>query len=163
MAKGIKIVGWVNIDGGKVDFPNRFKIKQFVDGLPPGTKVWLEMKEDDTEHIKSHRGYYWAVIVPECAKALREVSGYPIDPNNKNDLEDVHEWLKKEFLNNAKKVKNNLGEEMTLPPSTKRLEDESWKDYLNKIIAFAGEIWGWDIPRKTSKYFLPEAKDEPKF
>lgn len=160
MAKGLKVVGWVNVNGGKVDFTNRFKIQQFIESLPPGTKVWLEMKEDDADKITSHRGYYFGVVVIHVVTALRDVSGYPVDPTNKNDMDDCHEWLKKEFLNNAKTVKNRDGEEMTLPVSTKRLDDQGWIDYLNKIIAFAGEIWGYTIPRKLPKYFIPEAKDE---
>lgn len=152
MARKLKISGYKG-DDGKLHFPSRGKIIPFAERLAPGTVVFLEIAEDESQHVKSHKGYYFAVVVRECGQALRDVCGYPIDPVKDSDA--VHEWLKKEFLHNWKKVKNMDGEEITLPPSTTRLDDEGWKDYLRKIITFAAEMWGYEIPRKTSKYFFP--------
>lgn len=159
MARFVKIAGYKvgakKSPDGRLHFPNRKKIEQFTKSLGDGVRVVCEIREDESALVKSHKGYYFAVVVKHCVTALRDVCGYPVDPDLKGDLDLGHDWLKKEFLINSLEVKNNFGESITLPPSTTRLDDQGWKDYLTKIIVFAAEIWGYEIPVKMPKYSFP--------
>jgi len=163
MARSIRLSGYKKgeRDEGKLHFPNRGAIEYFAKKLGDGVRVILEIREDESEHVKSHKGYYFAVVVKHVAIALKDVCGYPIDPGIKSTLDSTHDWLKKEFLDNSVEVKNSFGETITLPPSTTRLDDEGWKMYLTRIIIFAAEVWVYVIPVKMPKFYFPT--DEPKF
>lgn len=153
MSRKIKLQGYKQ--GGKKEgrlvFGNRERIVGFAHRLGDGVKVVLEIREDESAMIKSHRGYYRGVVVKHVATAMRDC-GYPIDPEAKQIQDAVHDWCKKEFLKNSIEVKGADGETITLPPSTTRLDDDGWKDYLTQIIAFAAEFWSYAIPTKIAKY-----------
>ena len=151
---------------GALRFPDRKgltarkRIEDFAKRIPDGVAVVMEIRRDETELIKSHRGYYFAVVVFHVGEALREVCGYnEIDIRLKHWKDFVHDWLKDNFLDNALEVKNMDGETITMPPSTTRLDDEGWKDYLTKIIVFAADAWFYEIPVKMPKYTFPLDED----
>lgn len=157
MARSITLHGWKKgaKGQGSFHFPKRDSLEAFQKSFGDGVRVILTISEDETDLVKSHRGYYFSVVVKNVAMALRDVCGYMIDPERKEVLDMIHDWCKREFLTNSIEVKNMSGESITLPPSTTRLDDNGWKDYLTNIIIFAAEMWGWEIPRKLPKYYFP--------
>jgi len=163
MGRKITLHGWKEGERGKgkFNFPTRDRITQFSNSLGDGVKVIMEIREDDTELVKSHKGYYFGVVVKHVATAMRDVGGYMIDVDSKAIMDAIHDWCKKEFLDNALVVTSSTGETVTLPPSTTRLDDDGWKDYLTKIIIFTAEMWAYVIPAKMPKYAFPT--DEPVF
>lgn len=126
-------------------------LKQFA-----GKEVRVHIEENRDFMIDSHRGYYFAVVVKECLIALRDTCGYDFDERSKDHIDEVHDFLKKEFLSNGYQKENAWGETITIPPSTTRLDDEGWREYLRRIIQFAAEIWSHEIPRKIGKYYFPD-------
>ncbi len=163
MGRSITLHGWKEGERGKgqFKFPQRERLEPFQKSFGDGVRVILEIREDDTELIKSHRGYYFGVVVKHVAIAMRDVGGYMIDVEAKAILDAIHDWCKKEFLHNTLIVTNSTGKTVTLPPSTTRLDDNGWKDYLTDIIIFTAETWAYVIPSKMPKYAFPT--DEPVF
>lgn len=145
---------------GHVDEQGKLHInrEKFADSLKQfsGKEINLQIEENRDYMIDSHRGYYFAVVVKECLFALRDTCGYDFNEKSKDDLDEVHDFLKKEFLRNGYKKENQFGEYITIPPSTTRLDDEGWREYLRKIIQFAAEFWNHEIPRKIGKYYFPD-------
>lgn len=163
MARSITLHGWKQgaKGQGSFHFPKRDSLEPFQKSFGDGVRVILEIREDDTELVRSHRGYYFGVVIKHVATAMREVGGYMIDVDSKAILDAIHDWCKKEFLDNSIVVASSTGETVTLPPSTTRLDDGGWKDYLTKIIVFTAEIWAYVIPAKMPKYAFPT--EEPIF
>lgn len=159
MARKILLHGWKQ--NGKLHFPQRDRINNFTKIIGDGTRIIMEIREDETELVKSHKGYYFGVVIKHVATAMRDVGGYMIDVDSKAILDAIHDWCKKEFLDNSIVVASSTGETVTLPPSTTRLDDDGWKDYLTKIIVFTAEIWAYVIPAKMPKYAFPT--EEPIF
>jgi hypothetical protein len=151
--KKLTITGHVDESGKPIS--NRQRAIEWFKSIPnKGFKMTLE--EDRDFMIDSHRGYYFAVVVKECLKALRDTCGYDFDETSKDDIDEVHDFLKKEFLSNGYQKENAWKETITIPPSTTRLDDEGWVNYLRRIVQFAAEMWQHEIPRKIGKYYFPD-------
>lgn len=165
MARNVAVAGHkVGAKGeGKLVFPNRKKFDLFTKSLGDGVRVICEIREDESHLITSHRGYYHAIVVKHVAIAMRDVGGYTIDPKQKAHLDMVHEWLRDDarFLNNGVTITNSWGQSIKMGNSTKRLDDDGWKDFLTNIIVFVAEVWGYAIPAKMAQYYFPT--EEPKF
>lgn len=129
----------------------------FADGLLKfaGKRVKISIEEDRDAFIDSDRGYYWASVLKDCIRAVNEL-GYSFDENDADDLEDMHEILKDRVLKNSYTKVNTFGEEIFVPPSTKRLDGQGWKSYLEKIKIFAWESWNYALQPKRSKGYFPD-------
>lgn len=155
MSRKVTFEASVSADGklllDRADFANH--VAKFA-----GKRLKVSLELDTDYIIDSHRGYYFAVVVKHCLIALRDVCGYDLDEKDKDDLEEIHDWLKKEFLNNEIERVGKNGEVMKIPSSTTRLDDEGWRTYLRRIHQFSAEMWGHEIPAKMAKYAFPDAE-----
>lgn len=89
-------------------------------------------------------GYYRAVVIPEILSGLRDL-GNNVDPNSQHQRDKCHEMLKSMFLL-GEKVMDGTGKEQILPPSTKKMSEAEWADYLRDIEIWASENLGKTIP-----------------
>ncbi len=142
-------IGTVSADG-KITLPKE-KFQREVSSSYSGREIEVTVQEPKRYRSDNQNAYYWAVVVPILARALRDVSGYDLEPETETGRNEVHEWLKKEFAWNDRKVKNAKGEELSIPGSTSAMDVEGFKNYLDRIKQFAAEYLGTVIPDPPDK------------
>jgi len=85
--------------------------------------------------------YYWGVVIQYVRDGLEAVWGESMEP------EEVHEWLKVKFLPLEPVIDRRTGElKGRRIGSSARCDTKEFADYLNRIIAFARDELGVEIP-----------------
>lgn len=88
--------------------------------------------------------WYWGCIVPRVAAGLEECWG------EKMSHDETHEWLKAKF-NSRVMVNRKSGEVVgRTPQSTATLDVAQFSEFVEKVIRFAGESLGIEIPQPST-------------
>lgn len=91
----------------------------------------------------AQNAYLWAVVYPAVANGLEEAWGERLS------VEEVHEWCKGRF-NSRLIVDRNTGDvKGRRPVSTTALDTAQCTEYIEKIIRFAAEDLGVEVPPAT--------------
>jgi hypothetical protein len=107
-------------------------------------KFWVEIRRCKKQRSLNQNAYMWGVVYPAVRKGLEEAWGESLTD------EEVHEWLKGRF-NSQPVVNKKTGEvKGRRPVSTTELDTGEFAEYLDKIIRFAGEQLGVDVPPAES-------------
>lgn len=88
--------------------------------------------------------YYWGVILPMLAGAFQD-AGNAISPNNPDDLQNLHDFLKQRYLP-PRILADRRGEGHELPPSTAALSTTEFAEYTEQVRQFAIEYFSLNIP-----------------
>lgn len=102
-----------------------------------GKEVSLIFKEHRRNRSNLQNGYYWKVVVPMVQQAMNEYG-------NDFDMDETHDFLKKEFNYVEKEVRE--GYYLKVPRSTTRLNTVEFNDYKEKIQQFGSQVLGIYIP-----------------
>jgi hypothetical protein len=136
--------------------PNQYaRLVRHVTSLKPDI-YRIEITRIRDQRSGSQNAYYWAVVLPHVAFAMREVSG-----EQEIDAYDVHEFFKARLL--TRHIPNlETGESIAVVTrSTAELNIEEFADYLNKIILWAAEYCNHEIPPANKIYDDPEGRELP--
>lgn len=103
-------------------------------------KHWVDIRRCRKQRTMSQNAYMWAVVYPAVKAGLEDAWGETLT------VDDVHEWLRGRF--NCKAVVNRATGEIKgrCPQSTASLDVSQFGEYLDKVIRFAGEELGVDVP-----------------
>lgn len=88
--------------------------------------------------------YYWGVVLPMLASAFKE-AGNDINPDSADDLNNLHEFMKRRFLA-PRLLVDRRGEAHELPPSSAALNTADFAEYTDKVRQFAAEYFSLNIP-----------------
>lgn len=103
-------------------------------------KHWVEITRCRSQRSNCQNAYMWACVYPAVRAGLEEAWGESLT------LEEVHEWLKGRF-NSKLLVDRSTGETKGRRPcSTAGLNTARFAEYLEKVIRFAAEELGVEVP-----------------
>lgn len=100
----------------------------------------ISIKQVRANRSLDQNAYYWGVVLPAVANGLQEAWGEAMS------VDDCHEWLKARF--NSRVLVNKATGEVKgrQPQSTANLDTKEFGEYLDKVIKFAGEQLGVEVP-----------------
>lgn len=136
--------------------PNQYaRLVRHISTLPPDL-YRIEITRIRDQRSGSQNAYYWAVVLPHVAIAMRETSG-----EQEIDSYDVHEFFKGRLLTRHI-VDRETGESIgVVTRSTAELTTEEFADYLNKIILWAAEYCNHEVPPANKIYDDPGTELPP--
>lgn len=103
-------------------------------------KHWVEIRKCRKQRTTNQNAYMWAVVYPAIREGLEEAWGEQLT------VEEVHDFLKDRF-NSTLLVDRTTGDiKGRRPQSTADLDTATFAEYLNKVIRFAGEELGIEVP-----------------
>lgn len=85
------------------------------------------------------------MVIPEVVRAFIDL-GNDLQQGNKEHHEEVHEFLKRRFLDNGREVMDAEGVLYKLPPSTRICTTVEQEEYHERIRQFAAEFLNVVIP-----------------
>ena len=98
-----------------------------------GREVWVTVSRQQKLHSDNQRKYYFGVVVDMIAGYIGE------------SREETHELLKEKFLP-KRKVELLDGQELEMPPSTRRLTVEEFTSFIEAVRVWASQFLGLSIP-----------------
>lgn len=107
-----------------LDSPAQFNKK--IEELD-GKRVAVSLEQKRKNRSLEQNAYYWGVVLA----SISDFTGY--------DAEDLHNHFKAHFL------KREVGN-LTTFKSTSHLNTKEFTDYIDKIIRFANQVLGIEIP-----------------
>lgn len=125
----------VAISNGKLSITNRKRFDQDISSLKDGPYEILIRRKNRRSNPQNN--YYHGIVITEIRIRLTEL-GHRIED------EQVHELLKAKFL--SVPISNESGEVEYIPGSTAGLNKEEFSQYLEKVIEWAAEFLGIEIP-----------------
>lgn len=104
-------------------------------------KHWVEIRKCRKQRTLNQNAYYWSdAVLGKIRDGLEECWGELLTK------EETHEFLKDRF-NSTLLVDRTTGEiKGRRPQSTADLDTATFAEYLNKVIRFAGEELGIEVP-----------------
>ena len=100
-------------------------------------------KKKKTRSSEQNR-YYWGVVVRMVCEGFQAL-GNPVNPDNAEDIELTHEYLKRRFLQPIQVADVN-GEVHELGYTTTNLTTSQMMDYIAQVQQFAAEFLNIVIP-----------------
>jgi hypothetical protein len=141
--KNLQFTGTIhaNDDGAPVmRVNNRAELAQRVwelaDCKPANIELIVRVIEDPKDN--SDQRYYWGTVLPAIVRAEYERGTY-------TDEKKMNKKLKKKCGAIYDPEKKRY--------TTKGMSDKAYKDYVDRVCAFAAEWWGIAIPPKGDYYF----------
>jgi hypothetical protein len=136
---------YFKIEKGIVIYPDIEAFRTAIKVLPDGTYINKIEKLFGKRTNKQNR-YYWGVMLPIVLKGLQDLG------HEAEEVEEVHEIVKKLFLKPKKKrkrlVNKSTGEYMYVMQerSTKKLSTVEFNAYTEKIIIWGADFLNVEIP-----------------
>lgn len=139
--KSLTYIGNVLPDG-TIKLPKRLRSE--VGKAFAGKDVIVTFARPKKTRSSEQNRYYWGVVVRMVCEAFNEI-GNPVNADNQEDIQSVHEFLKRRFLQPEIFVDAN-GEAHEIGWSTSRLTTSQMMDYIAQIQQFAVEFLNVIIP-----------------
>jgi len=133
----LEYIGKVDLRTGRIVGPDMDNITDDCKAHFGGNFVRLTITGLINKPSRSDRGHYHSVILPAITRAFKQL-GHDLDPQDKYDLEKVHQVMKDKFIQPETTV-SKTGEIITWPPTTKDMTKEQFRSYVDKVITWAGE------------------------
>lgn len=130
-------------DTGEIKLPKR--MRQEIAKAFPGRSIEVTVRRKRRRRSTSQNAYYWGIIVPAVLHWFID-AGNDLQAGNPAHREQVHEFLKRRFLDNGPEVADKEGVLHRLPPSTTRCTTVEQEEYHDRIRQFAAEFLGVVIP-----------------
>lgn len=139
--KTLTYIGNVLPDG-TIKLPKRLRAE--VGKAFAGKDVIVTFARPKKTRSSEQNRYYWGVVVRMVCEAFNEI-GNPANADNQEDIQSVHEFLKRRFLQPEIFVDAN-GEAHEIGWSTSRLSTSQMMDYIAQVQQFAAEFLNTVIP-----------------
>ena len=139
--KSLTYIGTVSTDG-IIKLPKRLRYE--VGKAFAGKEVVVTFARPKKTRSSEQNRYYWGVVVRMVCEAFNEI-GNPVNADNQEDIQSVHEFLKRRFLQPEIFVDAN-GEAHEIGWSTSRLTTSQMMDYIAQVQQFAVEFLNVIIP-----------------
>jgi hypothetical protein len=94
----------------------------------------------------AQNSYYWGVVLPAVSEGIAEAWGESLS------IEETHELCRRAFLSRPVVDRNSGEVKSRVPQSTTKLDTASFAEYLERIIKFAAEQLGAQIPEATREH-----------
>lgn len=142
MPKKLQYNGTVS-ESGEIKFPNR--LRKEVSEYFRGKRIRVTFERRAKTRSNAQNAYYWSVIVPHVLRGFIDVGNNDLHEGNKDDLDQVHVFLKRRFLV-GREVHDKDGTLYQLDPSTRFNTTTEQEVYHENIRQFASEYLGIVIP-----------------
>lgn len=134
-------------NSGDIKLPKRLRAE--VSAFLAGCEIEVVFRKKKKYRTNPQLRYYFGVIVPIICDAFAEL-GNPVSSSNPDDLEDVHDFLKKRFLKSDTLVDAN-GEVHVWRYTTTTKSTSEMMDYFAQISQFAAEYLNTVIPEPNEQ------------
>lgn len=139
--KSLTYLGSV-LEDGTIKLPKRMRSE--VGQLFKGKAIKVTFAKQVKQRSSEQNRYYWGVVVRMVLEGFKDL-GNPVNTDDEADIQDVHEFLKRRFLQPEIFVDAN-GEAHEIGWSTQRLSTSQMMDYIAQIQQFASEYLNTVIP-----------------
>jgi hypothetical protein len=139
--KTLTYIGHVS-DAGDIKLPKRLRAE--VGKAFAGKDIVATFARPKKTRSSEQNRYYWGVVVRMVCEGFQAL-GNPVNPDNEIDTQEVHEFLKRRFLQPEIFVDAN-GEAHEIGWSTSRLSTSQMMDYIAQVQQFAAEFLNIVIP-----------------
>ena len=139
--KSLTYIGHVT-PTGEIKLPKRVgsEVRRYF----TGKDIQVSFSKLKKNRSNKQNAYYWCVVVRMVCEGFADL-GNLVSPDSEEDMDMVHEFLKKRFLQPVEVADVN-GEAHRLGYSTKRLSTSEMMDYIAQIQQFAAEYLNITIP-----------------
>ena len=127
---------------GEIKLPKRLRTE--VGKAFAGKDVIVTFARPKKTRSSEQNRYYWGVVVRMVCEGFQAL-GNPVNPDNNEDIELTHEYLKRRFLQPIQVADVN-GEVHELGYSTTQLSTSQMMDYIAQVQQFAVEFLNIVIP-----------------
>ena len=141
MSKSLTYIGTVS-PTGEIKLPKRLRTE--VGKAFAGKDVIVTFARPKKTRSSEQNRYYWGVVVRMVCEGFQAL-GNPVNPDNTEDAELVHTYLKQRFLEPIRVADAN-GEVHELGYSTTQLSTSQMMDYIAQVQQFAVEFLNIVIP-----------------
>ena len=137
----LKYTGHVT-DAGEIKLPRRLRAE--VSSRFKGKEFECVFRKKKKTRSSEQNRYYWGVVVRMVCEGFQAL-GNPVNPDNNEDIELTHEYLKRRFLQPIQVADVN-GEVHELGYTTTNLTTSQMMDYIAQVQQFAAEFLNTVIP-----------------
>ena len=130
-------------DDGRINLPKRSR--QEIGQAFAGQQVEVTIKKLRRTRSNEQNRYYWGVVVAMVLQALYDLGNQQLKPGHPDSANIVHEFLKQRFLPPVIACDAH-GQELRLPPSTRKQSTVEMMDYVSEIQMWASEFLNIVIP-----------------
>lgn len=141
MSKSLTYIGTVS-PTGEIKLPKRLRAE--VGKAFAGKDVIVTFARPKKTRSSEQNRYYWGVVVRMVCEGFQSL-GNPVNPDNAEDIELTHEYLKRRFLQPIQVADVN-GEVHDLGHTTTNLTTSQMMDYIAQVQQFASEFLNVIIP-----------------
>jgi hypothetical protein len=106
-------------------------------------KCHFDLRQCKSSRTLAQNSYYWGVVLPNVQAGLLEAWGESLA------ADEAHELCRRAFLTRPIYNRNTGAIQSRVPLSTTKLDTAEFADYLEKIIKFAAEQLGTQIPEAS--------------
>ena len=139
--KSLTYIGSVLPDG-TIKLPKRLRAE--VGKAFAGKDIIATFARPKKTRSSEQNRYYWGVVVRMVCEGFQAL-GNPVNPDNNEDIELTHEYLKRRFLQPIQVADVN-GEVHELGYTTTNLTTSQMMDYIAQVHQFAVEFLNIVIP-----------------
>ena len=139
--KSLTYIGTVS-PTGEINLPKRLRAE--VGKAFAGKEIQVSFARLKKMRSSEQNRYYWGVVVRMVCEGFQSL-GNPVNPDNNEDIELTHEYLKRRFLQPIQVADVN-GEVHELGYSTTQLSTSQMMDYIAQVQQFAVEFLNVIIP-----------------
>jgi len=139
--KSLTYIGYV-APTGEIKLPKRVASevrKHFI-----GKDIQVSFSKLKKTRSNEQNRYYWGVVVRMVCEGFSDL-GNPVNPDSPEDVDMVHEFLKRRFLQPIQVADVN-GEAHSLGYTTTQLSTSQMMDYIAQVQQFAVEFLNVIIP-----------------
>jgi len=139
--KSLTYIGTVS-PTGEIKLPKRLRAE--VGKAFAGKDIIATFARPKKTRSSEQNRYYWGVVVRMVCEGFQAL-GNPVNPDNSEDIELTHEYLKRRFLQPIQVADVN-GEVHDLGHTTTNLTTSQMMDYIAQVQQFAVEFLNIVIP-----------------
>jgi len=139
--KSLTYIGTVS-PTGEIKLPKRLRAE--VGKAFAGKDIIATFARPKKTRSSEQNRYYWGVVVRMVCEGFQSL-GNPVNPDNNEDIELTHEYLKRRFLQPIQVADVN-GEVHELGYTTTNLSTSQMMDYIAQVKQFAVEFLNIVIP-----------------
>ena len=139
--KSLTYIGTVS-PTGEIKLPKRLRSE--VGKAFAGKDIVATFARPKKTRSSEQNRYYWGVVVRMVCEGFQAL-GNPVNPDNNEDIELTHEYLKRRFLQPIQVADVN-GEVHDLGHTTTNLSTSQMMDYIAQVQQFAAEFLNTVIP-----------------
>lgn len=139
--KSLTYIGTVS-PTGEIKLPKRLRAE--VGKAFAGKDIVATFARPKKTRSSEQNRYYWGVVVRMVCEGFQAL-GNPVNPDNAEDIELTHEYLKRRFLQPIQVADVN-GEVHDLGHTTTNLSTSQMMDYIAQVQQFAVEFLNIVIP-----------------